>query len=53
MANESKVPINLATGMEDPERVHGAFLVATAAQGKHGATPMWEWAGDDTTVFGY
>jgi predicted peroxiredoxin len=117
-----KVLINLATGMEDPERVLVAFLVATAAQGQGkevtvwttkdavrlglpgemagvpckdcpplekllgqfvdaggafwlcpicvkardlddaeklptakivGATPMWEWAGDDTTVFSY
>jgi len=117
-----KVLVNLATGMEDAERVLVAFLVATAAleQGKTvvvwatkdavrlglpgvaegeacegcpplerlfsqfeegggelwlcpiclssrglgdeetvanakvaGATPMWEWAGDDTTVFSY
>ena len=117
-----KVLINLATGLEDAERVTVAFLVATAAldQGKEvviwttkdavrlglpgeakgeacdgcpplerlfaqfadaggelwlcpiclsargladeekvgnakvvGATPMWEWAGDDTTVFSY
>ena len=117
-----KVLINLATGMEDAERVLVAFLVATAAlgQGKQvvvwttkdavrlalpgemtgfackgcpplerlleqftegggelwvcpicisardlddaekipntktvGATPMWEWAGNDTTVFSY
>jgi hypothetical protein len=32
MANGSKVLINLATGMEDAERVLVAFLVATAAQ---------------------
>ena len=117
-----KVLVNLATGLEDSERVLVAFLVATAAldQGKEvvvwatkdavrlglpgeaqgvacngcpplerlfqqfadgggelwlcpiclsareltdaekvantkvaGATPMWEWAGDDTTVFSY
>jgi len=117
-----KVLVNLATGLEDPERVTVAFLVATAAlgQGKEvviwatkdavrlglpgeavgvacngcpplerlfqqfaegggelwlcpicvsargldeeekasnvkiaGATPMWEWAGADTTVFSY
>src|SRR3954471_21774135 len=117
-----KVLVNLATGLEDPERVTVAFLVATAAleQGKSvivwctkdavrlglpgvaaggggggcpplerlfqqfadgggevwlcpicvnarglndeekvanvtivGATPMWKWAGDDTTVFSY
>jgi predicted peroxiredoxin len=120
MAN--KVLLNLATGMEDAERVLVAFLVATAAQaqGKEvvvwttkdavrlglpgvmtgvpckdcpalerlleqflaaggelwlcpicvksrdlddaeklppvkivGATPLWEWAGNDTTVFSY
>jgi predicted peroxiredoxin len=118
----AKVLVNLATGLEDPERVTVAFLVATAAldQGKEvviwatkeavrlglpgvaageacdgcpplerlfgqfadgggelwlcpicvnsrglqdaekvansrtaGATPMWEWAGDDATVFSY
>lgn len=117
-----KVLVNLATGLEDAERVMIAFLVATAAldQGKAvvvwatkdavrlglpgdakgeacdgcppierlfqqfadgggelwlcpicvnarglgdrefvgnskiaGATPVWEWAGDDTTVFSY
>lgn len=117
-----KVLVNLATGMEDAERVLVAFLVATAAldqgksvviwatkdavrlalpgvaKGEHcdgcpplerlfqqftdgggelwlcpiclssrglvdeekvgnvkvvGATPMWEWAGDDSTVFSY
>ena len=117
-----KVLVNLATGLEDPERVTVAFLVATAALGQGrevviwatkdavrlglpntlqgvvcngcppleklwdqfaeaggelwlcpicvnsrdlgdaertphteivGATPMWEWAGDDTTVFSY
>ena len=122
MADDGKVLINLATGMEDSERVLVALLVATAAQqqGKEvrvwatkdavrlglpsglegvvckgcpplerlweqfaeaggelwlcpicldsrdlgeaetvpntkvvGATPMWEWAGDDTTVFSY
>jgi len=122
MANGNKVLINLATGMEDAERVLVAFLVATAAQaqGKEvavwttkdavrlglpgvmtgvpckdcppldrlleqyleadgelwlcpicvksrnlddaerlpkakivGATPLWEWAGNDTTVFSY
>jgi predicted peroxiredoxin len=119
---EGKVLVNLATGLEDAERVTVAFLVATAAldQGKQvviwatkdavrlglpgeatgvackgcpplerlfeqfadgggelwlcpicvaardlddaekvrnvriaGATPMWEWAGNDTTVFSY
>jgi predicted peroxiredoxin len=122
MAGNGKVLINLATGMEDGEKVLISLLVATAAQqqGKQvriwatkdavrpglpdtlqgvacngcppleklwdqfteaggelwlcpicvnsrdlgdaerishteivGATPMWEWAGDDTTVFSY
>jgi len=122
MADGNKVLINLATGMEDAERVLVAFLVGGAAleQGKQvamfltkdavrlgqpgtaegvpcdgcppldrlfeqfaagggellvcpiclnsrglegtelvpnarvaGATPMWEWAGDDATVFSY
>jgi predicted peroxiredoxin len=122
MAGSDRVLINLATGMEDGERVLVAFLVATAAQqqGKEvvvwatkdavrlglpgemqgvvckdcppldrlwaqfteaggelwlcpiclasrdlaetekvastqvvGATPMWEWAGSDATVFSY
>ena len=122
MAEGNKVLINLATGMEDAERVLVAFLVGGAAleQGKQvamfltkdavrlgqpgkaegvacegcpplerlfeqfadgggkllvcpiclnsrglegtelvpnarvaGATPMWEWAGDDATVFSY
>jgi predicted peroxiredoxin len=122
MAGSDKVLVNLATGMEDGERVLVAFLVATAAQqqGKEvvvwatkdavrlglpgelqgvvckgcapleqlweqfaeaggelwlcpiclnardlgeaetvasvkvaGATPMWEWAGSDATVFSY
>lgn len=35
--DEAKVVVNLATGLEDAERVTVAFLVATAAleQGKH------------------
>ena len=122
MENGNKVMINLATGLEDAERVLIAFLVGGAAleQGKQvamfltkdavrlglpgeaegiacegcpplerlfqqfadgggellvcpicltarklddselvpnarvaGATPMWEWAGDDATVFSY
>jgi predicted peroxiredoxin len=121
-AANHKVVVNLATGLEDPERVLVAFLVATAALGQHkqvviwatkdavrlglpgeakgvacngcpplerlfeqfvdgggelwlcpicidardlgdaekvpnskivGATPMWEWAGSDATVFSY
>jgi predicted peroxiredoxin len=122
MADAPRVLVNLVTGLEDPERVTLAFLVAGAAleQGKQvalfltkdavrlslpghaqgvacdgcpplerlfqqfadgggelmvcpicfsarkldenelvanariaGATPMWEWAGDDATVFSY
>src|SRR5438034_4911046 len=122
MADGAKVVINLATGLEDPERVTIGFLVGGAAleQGKQvamfltkdavrlglpgeaegtacdgcpplerlfqqfadgggellvcpicftarkledselvpnarvaGATPLWEWAGDDATVFSY
>ena len=122
MAEKEKVVVNLATGLEDAERVTVAFLVATAAldQGKQvamfltkeairlglpghaeavacegcpplarlfeqfadgggellvcpicfnarkldekdlvsnarlaGATPLWEWIGDDATVFSY
>jgi predicted peroxiredoxin len=122
MAADGKVVVNLATGLEDAERVTVAFLVATAAleQGKRvtmfltkeavrlglpgyadavacdgcpplarlyaqyaegggelrvcpicfnsrkldearlvanarlgGATPLWEWIGDDATVFSY
>jgi hypothetical protein len=59
-----KVLVNLATGMEDGERVLVAFLVATAAggPGNIGVAPTtftlaifsaWEWAGNDTTVFSY
>jgi len=34
-----------ARGLEDAEKVDGVKVV--------GATPMWEWAGNDTTVFSY
>lgn len=37
----SKVLINLATGMEDPERVTVAFLVATAALDQGKSVVMW------------
>ena len=36
-----KVMINLATGLEDPERVTVAFLVAGAAQQRGDAVAMW------------
>jgi predicted peroxiredoxin len=62
-----KVLINLATGLEDGERVTVAFLVAGAAlergrevamfltkEAVRLALPMWEWLGDDGgTVFSY
>ena len=34
-----------ARGLDDAEKVANAMIV--------GATPMWEWAGNDTTVFSY
>jgi predicted peroxiredoxin len=34
-----------ARGLADAEKVANASIV--------GATPMWQWAGDDTTVFSY
>jgi predicted peroxiredoxin len=36
-----KVVVNLATGMEDPERVTVAFLVATAALDKGKQVAIW------------
>lgn len=41
MADNGKVLINLATGLEDQERVTIAFLVATAAQGAGKTVAMW------------
>lgn len=61
----AKVVINLATGLEDAERVTVAFLVGGAARQLDesqlssnakmgGATPLWEWIGDEpATVFSY
>jgi hypothetical protein len=34
-----------ARGLQDDEKVPNSKIA--------GATPMWEWAGDDTTVFSY
>ena len=34
-----------ARGLADAEMIEGVKIV--------GATPMWQWAGDDTTVFSY
>ena len=36
-----KVLVNLATGLEDPERVTVAFLVAGAALDRGGSVGMW------------
>ena len=57
MADKLKVVINLATGLEDAERVTCTFLVggAAAEQSKDVVmflAPLWEWAGDSTTLFG-
>jgi predicted peroxiredoxin len=41
MASNGKVLINLATGMEDGERVLVAFLVATAAQQQGKQVVVW------------
>ena len=41
MANEEKVVVNLATGLEDPERVTVAFLVGGAAVQKGKRTAMF------------
>ncbi len=41
MADNGKVLINLATGMEDSERVLVAFLVATAAQQQGKKVNVW------------
>jgi len=41
MAENSKVVINLGTGLEDAERRLA------------GATPLWEWIGESATVFSY
>ena len=41
MATNDKVLINLATGMEDGERVLVAFLVATAAQQQGKEVVVW------------
>ena len=41
MADEQKVLVNLATGMEDAERVTVAFLVSTAALDKGKQAAIW------------
>jgi hypothetical protein len=58
MADTAKAVINLATGLEDAERVTVAFLVGGAAVERGGqlggATPLWERIGDvGATVFSY
>jgi predicted peroxiredoxin len=40
-ATSNKALVNLATGMEDPERVLVAFLVATAALGQGKQVVIW------------
>jgi hypothetical protein len=50
-----RVVVNLTTGHEDADKVTVALdegeLVANARLA--GATPLWEWIGDDATVFSY
>ena len=41
MSENGQVLVNLATGMEDPERVTVAFLVATAALDKGKKVAVW------------
>jgi predicted peroxiredoxin len=41
MADQNKVVINLATGLEDAERVTVAFLVATAAVAQGKEVVVW------------
>ena len=41
MTGNGKVVVNLATGMEDAERVTVAFLVSTAALDKGKRTAIW------------
>jgi hypothetical protein len=57
-----KAVISLSTGLEDPEKVMVAFLVAVGAAEQRrptngdlgGTVPMWEWIGDDgATTFSY
>ena len=59
MTDGTKVVINLATGLEDAERVtcfnsrklDEGSLVANARLA--GATPLWKWIGEAATVFSY
>jgi hypothetical protein len=45
-----KAVISLSTGLEDPEKVTVAFLVALSA----GSAQPWEWIGDEgATTFSY
>jgi hypothetical protein len=46
--------VNLATGLEDAERVTVAFLVGGAGLQKGKKVAMLDWmGGDDTAVFSY
>ncbi|MFV8052414.1 hypothetical protein [Mycobacterium sp. 48b] len=48
----SKAVISPSTGLEDPEKVTVAYLVAGAEL--QGTIPMWQWIGDDpATTFSY
>lgn len=62
----SKAVVSLTTGLEDPEKVTVAFLVAVGAaeSGQKsqlidgadlgGTVPMWQWIGDEgATTFSY
>lgn len=47
----NRVVISLTTGLEDPEKVTVAYLVAGAEL--QGTVPMWEWIGDGAATFSY
>lgn len=49
-----KAVISLTTGMEDPEKVIVAFLVAVGAAEQGRPIPMRQWISDEgATTFGY
>jgi predicted peroxiredoxin len=50
----NKAVINLATGLEDPERVTVAFLTAVAGAEMGGTVPLWQRIGDEAaTTFSF
>jgi hypothetical protein len=52
MADDSKIVVNLATGLLQTRKLDQDVLVANADGG--GATPLWNWIGDSpATVFSY